>query len=245
MPALSNHLHEIFAAGLARGLSGTKAAQTAGVPSGSAHARAYEWRKREDVQKRIEEIREQEMVSLSSDKAVDREWVLARLKQIADIAMAERNRTAAIRATELIGKELGMFIERKMDVTSPLASFTPAQLNILVSFVDSHLVANHIEQKQLGDKQSGDGAVSRMLHPDDGSNNRLINNGINENSKENTLAFTLDVTALDDDIASDDLSGEGGKTVTGCGNKAPPGPRPPAPGVEQGHTRPLNSCGAQ
>ncbi len=42
-----------------------------------------------------------------------REWVLSRLAQNAEAALADNDRGAANRALELIGKEQGMFIERK------------------------------------------------------------------------------------------------------------------------------------
>jgi hypothetical protein len=55
----------------------------------------------------------QALVSAAERVGVDEEWVLRKLRMNAVMAMRAGDRAAANRSIELIGKHLGMFIERK------------------------------------------------------------------------------------------------------------------------------------
>ena len=53
------------------------------------------------------------LVSAAERVGVDEEWVLRKLRMNAVMAMRAGDRAAANRSIELIGKHLGMFIDRK------------------------------------------------------------------------------------------------------------------------------------
>jgi hypothetical protein len=53
------------------------------------------------------------LVSATERVGVDEEWVLRKLRTNAVMAMRAGDRAAAARSIELIGKHLGMFIERR------------------------------------------------------------------------------------------------------------------------------------
>ncbi len=57
-----------------------------------------------------------------------REWVLAELALNVEEAKAKGDRAAINRSLELIGREIGMFVERKVDIRSPLEGLSADQL---------------------------------------------------------------------------------------------------------------------
>lgn len=136
MPQLPNAMHERFAQARARGLDGTASAIEAGYAERSARVRACELNKRPDVAARIEELRAQVEKAVVREIAISREWVLQQLVANAQDARAANDRGAANRALELIGKEMGMFIDRKMDVKNPLDALSTQQLLALTQMLD-------------------------------------------------------------------------------------------------------------
>lgn len=122
MPVLTNPRWEAFAAGLAKGKTGDQAYQDAGYAPNRGNAARL--KANESILARMAELRE-----MVVEKAtVDRAWVLARLVENANRALQalpvldnEGNPTGeyryegsvANRALELVGKEFGMFVERK------------------------------------------------------------------------------------------------------------------------------------
>lgn len=140
MPVLPNLKHEFFAQALAKGISGAEAYRSAGYAAtgNSAAVNANRLLKVANVSARVSELLSlrNEMAVKSTEKAVealsiDREWVLGLLKENAERAMQivevkdhkgtgtgeyKYEGAVANRALELLGKELGMFIDRK-DVT--------------------------------------------------------------------------------------------------------------------------------
>ncbi|HZV12657.1 MAG TPA: terminase small subunit [Candidatus Kapabacteria bacterium] len=106
----------------------TQAAIRAGYSQRSAHAHAWEIISNPAVRARIEELKQEYFEQLELDSY----YVLARLKQIVERAMQEKqtrgkdgkkngtsqfNTITAIRALELIGKYLGMFPNSKTHIT--------------------------------------------------------------------------------------------------------------------------------
>lgn len=132
MAALKNPKWEIFAQELAKGKSANDSYVLAGYEENDGNARRL--RCTEAVLKRIEELlaAREALHGQSTAKAIEKaalskEWVLERLKENVERAMQakaplddEGNVTGdykyegsvANRALELLGKELGMFIER-------------------------------------------------------------------------------------------------------------------------------------
>ncbi|MBA1156921.1 hypothetical protein [Microvirga mediterraneensis] len=136
MPALANNRHEIFAQELAKGKSQVEAYETAGFKNGQKNA--HRLGTDEGILRRVAEIQSEraEMDRKATEKAtealaIDKQWVMARLVENVDRAMQAEavldnegkptgeykyQGSVANKALELLGKELGMFIERTENV---------------------------------------------------------------------------------------------------------------------------------
>jgi hypothetical protein len=130
---LKNAKHEHFAQLVAKGEKASRAYVTAGYSKAGAEQSANRLLKNADVCERIAQLRaaiEQPSRERAIEKAaVDKAWVLHNLTQIVKMGMAVEpvrdeegnelgelkaaNLPAANKALELVGKELGMFIDRK------------------------------------------------------------------------------------------------------------------------------------
>lgn len=132
MPRLKNDRHEAFAVEYAVTQHGTKSALAAGVSAASAATAAVRLLKRADVRKRIAELKRDVTDRTLMRVSADRSWVLQQLVENAEDAKEARDRAARNRALELIGKELGMFVDRRMDVKSPLDELSAAELRDLL-----------------------------------------------------------------------------------------------------------------
>lgn len=108
MPILSNPKHELFAQGLAKGLSQAEAYTKAGYKYDEPNASRLT--RNDKVASRVAELQERAAVSVN----LTREWVLEQL--IDNLRRAKSgdklDGATANRAAELLGKELGMFVER-------------------------------------------------------------------------------------------------------------------------------------
>jgi hypothetical protein len=118
MGVLRNTRHEAFAQAVANGHSAVKAHEIAGFLPDRANAGRL--RHRDDIARRVDEILatrtkavDKALVSAAERVGVDEEWVLRSLRRNAVLAMRAGDRAAAARSIELIGKHLGMFIDRK------------------------------------------------------------------------------------------------------------------------------------
>ena len=111
MPVLDNPRHEAFAQALAKGKSATDAYQEAGYKGDRTAASRLS--SNVNIGQRVAEL--QEMVA--DRVVVDREWVLSKLIENAKNNQ-ESNPNASNKALELIGKELGMFIDRSENVNT-------------------------------------------------------------------------------------------------------------------------------
>jgi phage terminase small subunit len=100
------------------------------------------YEKKPHVKARIEQLR-QEITERAVEKAsVDRAWVLSRLKTVVNRCLQEEpvikngeptgeykfDSAGANRSLELLGKELGMFVERKQIQVNPLESLSDDDL---------------------------------------------------------------------------------------------------------------------
>ena len=118
MPILRNSRHEAFCRALAAGESASAAYQSAGfAPS---YANSSRLQRRDHIRQRVNEVVDQrqraadEAVASAAERlGLDEEWVLRNLKLNAMMAMRSGDRAAANRAIELVGKRLGLFLEKK------------------------------------------------------------------------------------------------------------------------------------
>lgn len=133
---LKNAKHEHFAQLVSNGESATRAYVVAGYSEKGAHASATRLLRNAEICSRVAQLRafkeaehKQAVSAVIADAALDKAWVLKRLARIVDLGMAlepvrdeegnvtgelkTANLPAANKALELIGKEAGMFIDRK------------------------------------------------------------------------------------------------------------------------------------
>jgi len=113
MPALRNQRHERFAVELAKGCSQTEAAKRAGYKGSRFHASRLATKS--NIKARVAELEARTAEKVTQITAMDRAWVLEELRANLE-RHKETNGAVANRALELIGKELGLFINRK-DIT--------------------------------------------------------------------------------------------------------------------------------
>lgn len=121
MPILENPRHERFAQGLAAGKSADEAYKDAGFKPDRGHASRLA--ANGNVQERVQEL----LGRAAEGVVIDRQWVLERLvtnanraMQVEEIKKPDGSGTGefkyegsvANRALELVGKELGMFVDR-------------------------------------------------------------------------------------------------------------------------------------
>jgi hypothetical protein len=117
MPVLENIKHERFAQALAAGKSAVDAYEIAGYRRNRGHASTL--RKNPKLLKRVDEILETQgqIQGRGALAAIERAKITKTIvidMLIDDRELARKNgqSSAAIRATELLGKELGMFVDR-------------------------------------------------------------------------------------------------------------------------------------
>lgn len=115
-PILLDAKHEVFAQKLAHGVNQTQAAIQAGFSPVSASTQGHKLSARKDVSDRVtelllqrEQIRSEAMKHIELPTRMD---VLNDLVAVREEAKIARNLNARMKANELIGKELGMFVQR-------------------------------------------------------------------------------------------------------------------------------------
>jgi phage terminase small subunit len=138
MPSLDNPKHERFAQELAKGLSADKAYEAAGFKPNRGNAATL--KQKQSISNRINEIlAEREFIHAQAtadaikSTALTKEWVIetlmenvARAMQALEVKRSDGTGTGeyqyqgsvANRALELLGKELGMFVERTESVNT-------------------------------------------------------------------------------------------------------------------------------
>lgn len=120
MSTLTNPKHELFAQELAKGKTATEAYETAGFKPSRPNASRLQHQ--ENIRQRVVEIQSEraEVEREATDRAaealsIDKQWVMARLIDNATKAAEEANYAPSNKALELLGKELGMFIDRSLN----------------------------------------------------------------------------------------------------------------------------------
>lgn len=124
---------EVFAQAVARGVPARQAAIQAGWSEGGAGTTGHRLSKRPEIVVRVREIREdlglRREEALAEVEMPTRQLVLRELLEVAAVAKEGRQLQSQLRAIELIGKELGMFVQRtEIKVENPLATLSPAAL---------------------------------------------------------------------------------------------------------------------
>lgn len=156
---LKNAKHEHFAQLVSNGETAPRAYVLAGYSEKGARQSAHALLTKPDISDRIsalrrkkEEKHERAVEAVMADAALDKAWVLKRLSRIVDMGMAaepvkdaegnpvgeyKANLQAANKALELIGKEAGMFIDRKEIRTGELDGLGHDELKQLRDAINS------------------------------------------------------------------------------------------------------------
>jgi phage terminase small subunit len=159
---------ERFAQELARGKTSGQAYEIAGFSPNPANA----WRlhKREEIRRRIDEILTREeravdkaMANAAARVGLNEEWVLRNLRMNAVMAMRAGDRAAANRAIELIGKHLGLFIDKKQIEINHIDDADEYLANIL-ALVDAKTVDHEPPLLQLEEDGNKYGPGHRAGH---------------------------------------------------------------------------------
>ena len=179
MPVLSNPRHERFAQELAKGASATEAYETAGYRPNRGNAttlkqdQSISIRVAEILQER-EQIHAQGTAEAIERVALTKEWVIANLMKNVERASQARAVTDDVgnpigeykyegsvvnRGLELLGKELGMFVDRTEDVT---AKRTSEQIYARLSQI---IAAGNAERSGGSDRGVGQGAEDDTAFP--------------------------------------------------------------------------------
>jgi hypothetical protein len=129
---------EQFCLFIAQGNTAVVAARKAGYSS--PDKQAHQIMKQPAVKARIAEV----SVLIDQEKAKDivrvqaptREWVLRELMDNVGTAKLASDRGAVNKGLELVGKEIGMFVQRSMQIESPLMKLPADKLLALLAIVE-------------------------------------------------------------------------------------------------------------
>lgn len=110
MGRLTNDRHEAFAQGLARGMSQIDAYTAAGYTANRSAASKLQTNA--NIQARVGELQSR----AATNVVITREWIIEQLVDNAAKAKQAGDFAPSNKAIELLGKELGMFVERTENV---------------------------------------------------------------------------------------------------------------------------------
>lgn len=139
MPILKNPRHERFAQALADGKSQVEAHQLAGYRPNKGTASVL--KRHPNISERVQELlAEREQMSREATERATAELALTKadvmrgLLACHDAASAAGQHSAAIRALELLGKQLGMFVDRKeMRLIRSVSDLSDEELDALIA----------------------------------------------------------------------------------------------------------------
>jgi 4-hydroxyphenylpyruvate dioxygenase-like putative hemolysin len=147
MSALRNSRHEHFAQLVASGKGLRESFLSVGYSAGNAASCARRLSRNEQVRARIAELQSAAAKNAATRAVVDRDWVLSELRTIAENGESEG---ARVRALELIGRELVMFVDRtdhRFSWDGDFSKLSEAQLELVIKQLDAMAVA-HKEAQQ-------------------------------------------------------------------------------------------------
>lgn len=157
--ALQNAKHEHFAQLVANGEPAARAYEIAGYSGKGAKQSAARLLTDASICDRVAHLRSIKVASIEKATAavvekagLSKEWVIAQLME--NVAMAKQaepvldkqgqpvgeyaqNLAAANKALELLGKEVGMFVDRKEVRTGPLDNLPPDEAKALIDAIDA------------------------------------------------------------------------------------------------------------
>jgi hypothetical protein len=140
MPALRNPREEDFCRAFVRLRHGTKAAVEAGYSSNGAAVRGSELLSKPRIKDRVEELRADKRKPLEKEVELTASWLIKSMRKLAEEAIEDGDRPAAMKALELLGRECGVFQPNsKLEISnrSPLDGMTTTDLLALVKSLET------------------------------------------------------------------------------------------------------------
>jgi len=151
---LQNPRHEQFCQLISVGHSPARAYVAVGYSAKTAYTSGPRMLKAPSVSARVAELQRSVAAAAVNRAAIDRDWVLSGLRRIAENGASE---SARVRALELVGKELGMFVERPaVPWDGDLAKLTTDQLEkvtdslICQAFEGDQVAIDEVRRELLG-----------------------------------------------------------------------------------------------
>jgi hypothetical protein len=111
MPELANRRHELFARSLAAGVPSLRAYEAAGYKPNNGSP--YRLQENIRIKQRASELMQETAERALPKFTLTRAWIVEQLIENITIAKQNNDLGPANKAIELLGKELGMFIDRK------------------------------------------------------------------------------------------------------------------------------------
>jgi len=141
MPRMLDARREQFCLFVAEGKIQTEAARLAGFPA--PNTAASKLMAKDVVRRRVEDLRNR-LTARKLDASVGfvaptREYVLRGLIDNIEAARDAHDRGSVNKGLELVGKEIGMFVQRSMQIDSPLQRLPAAKLSELLRLIDETL----------------------------------------------------------------------------------------------------------
>ncbi len=135
MPVLRNPRHEKFSQLVASGVKASESYIAVGYKPTGAKQAASRLLTNVDVRERVSELQQAAARSTADAVILNRERVLHRLSQLSHEAQQKGQYSAAARCEELIGKEIGMFVNRiALQWELDPNNMTPEQLDVLYEY---------------------------------------------------------------------------------------------------------------
>jgi len=170
MGVLRKPRYELFAQGLAQGLSQTKAAIEAGFAESDAAARGCRLAKRPEIKARVQELRPRIAKQTEITTNISKAWMIERLQAVREKAMAENQLATAAKCVMDIGKVAGVYIEKtenteyvalaQLLITGDLAGVSDEQLEQLHRLISQ---LGGTKQKAISANESRPSSASRAV----------------------------------------------------------------------------------
>lgn len=197
MALLRNPRHELFARTISDGHSATQAHRIAGFSVDRGNAGRL--RHRDDVKARIAELTAQKTAAIeiatltAAEKAgIDAFWVMRTLRRNCVMAARRGDTAASNRAAELIGKHIGLFVERK-ELQINFVDDSDAYLARLLEIVETPITIDAEPAPAQLDAEERPEAAYRAATERHPLPIRDTNDGIECGSDTETQADTTDI----------------------------------------------------
>jgi hypothetical protein len=161
LPILEDPRYERFSQLLSKGMPQGQAYVEAGFQATtdqSIRVGAHKLAKKNAIVRRITELQEASARRAERESGIDKKWVLFRLRDLSDAAQSANQYGPSVRAVELIGKEISMFVDRHEVKSGPLDSLSFEDLDALIECVNVETARRALNAGESADPDSSEPA---------------------------------------------------------------------------------------